>query len=963
MEGRKPHKIIQKMQQKKEMNFADKYIKWFSELNKGDIKIAGGKGANLGEIFNNDFPVPPGFVVTSNAFEVFVEGIKEQIKNVILDIDFEDTAELEKKTKEIRELIIGQEMSEELKEEILEAYHILGAEKIDEQRISEDALNILKNSQEPVFVSVRSSATTEDLSDASFAGQHDSFLNVKGNFDLIEHVKRCFASLYNARALYYRNKKGFSEEGALLAVVVQKMVDSDKSGVIFSKDPITLKDNVIIEAVFGLGEGIVSGKIHPDNYIVKAPNDMDLEVSKIKVSEKKIAIVRTSAGSNQIVKLSSDKSKEQVLTKGQVLEIASYAVKLEEHYQKPQDIEFGIEANKVYILQSRPITTLKAGEKQEELSGNILLEGLSASPGIGVGVVKIIEDMNDLSKIKKGDVLVTKMTNPDMVVSMQKSVAIVTDEGGMTAHASIVSREMGIPCIVGTGEATTILKEGMKVTVDGSNGKVYEGEVAETKVVEVKPVVKTKMNLKLIVDLPNFAERAAESKIDSIGLTRIEGMIASMGKHPLEYEKENKLEDYTKILEEGIEEIIKPFKLMWIRSSDIRTDEYGSLKGAPEKEINPMMGLHGIRFSLKHPKIFEAELEAVKNVANKNPDKKLGVMFPQIISIDEIKQTREIFNKYKTKNMQFGVMIETPAAVQIIEDICKESIDFISFGTNDLTQFTLGVDRGEDEVQFIYNEMHPAVLSQIKQVIEVCKKYGVETSICGQAGSKPEMVKNLFKWGIDSISVNADAAQDISKIVKEMEDNVMDTQEIKSYEESLPSLETQKEVKKEKMIEEVRKDVQDIKKKKDPRRVICVECGKETKLPFRPRGDGPFYCRKCFKKKKQGDKGSSIQPFDSKKRIEDKAEEIQQQVEEKKIEQIQENRKVEEAIQTESLPVSEPIENAGDDDVTSIDEGISSEPLNPEGLGVYNPNEESENLPDKRDYNFDKDEDVYSDVF
>ncbi len=748
----------------------EEYIRWFSELSNNDVAIAGGKGASLGEMYNAGFPVPPGFIVTAQSFDYFLQegGLKEKIKNIIETIDMENTDELTKKSKEIRALIESQDLPLDLKQEILEAYHILSSEKIDSQGVSTDALNILRNSQEPVFVAVRSSATTEDLAEASFAGQQETFLNVKGDTRLIENVKKCFSSLYTPRAIYYRNKKGFKEGEALLSAVIMKMIDSEKSGVMFSRSPVGDKNTIVVEAVYGLGEGIVSGQINPDNYTVTR----ELQIKDAKIGDKKIAIVRTGSGQNETVKLTPERSKSQVLSNGQIIEAANYALRLEEHYKKPQDIEFAVEANKIYIVQSRPITTLnKEIRKVGNISGKILLEGQGSSPGVGAGVVKIIKTMADLPKIKKGDVLVTEMTNPDMVVAMEKSVAIVTDEGGMTSHAAIVSREMGIPCVVGTGKATTILKDGMKITVDGTNGKVYEGHVAETHFVEIKPAVKTNwIKIKLLVDLPEGAERASQSGIDAVGLVRLEGIIASSEKHPLQYEKDSDYEDYTELLRKGIDDIAKYFNSLWIRTSDIRSDEYNSLKGAPEKEINPMLGLHGIRFSLKHPKLFEAELLAIKKVAEKHPEKIFGVMFPQVILIEEVKKAREFFDKYKTGNMVFGVMIETPAAVQIIEDICREGINFISFGTNDLTQFTLAVDRGEEDVQFLYNELNPAVFSQLKRVINICRRYKVETSICGQAGSRKEMAEFLFKQGISSISVNADAAYDISKLISELEE-------------------------------------------------------------------------------------------------------------------------------------------------------------------------------------------------
>tara|TARA_Y100000034_G_scaffold29558_1_gene35669 strand:+ start:2550 stop:6167 length:3618 start_codon:yes stop_codon:yes gene_type:complete len=752
-------------------------VRWFSELTNDDVLIAGGKGASLGEMYQNKFPVPPGFVVSAKSFNYFISknGIKERIYEILEGLDRDDTEELHKASKEIRELIEKQEMPKDLEEEILESYKILGSEKVDERGVSATALQILKNAQEPIFVSVRSSATTEDLVDASFAGQQESFLNVKGDASLIDHVKRCFSSLYTPRAIFYRSKKGFSEREALLAVVVQKMIDSEKSGVVFSKNPIRSDESIAIEAVFGLGEGIVSGRIKPDNYVVSN----DLKIEDVKVADKKIAVVRAASGENGIAKLNRERSNQQVLTNGEILEVADFAQKLEKHYGKPQDIEFAVEMNKVYILQSRPITTVhKEQEEGEELSGNVLLEGLGASPGVGIGVVRIIKEMGDLEKIKKGDVLVTEMTNPDMVVGMQKSVAIVTDEGGLTSHASIVSREMGIPCIVGTGEATAKLKEGMKITVDGRSGRVYEGEVGESSVAEVKEAVKTdKVNLKVIVDLPEFAERAARSGVEGVGLMRLEGVIASFSKHPLYYEKNGTLEEYSGLLAEGIGKIIKHFRKMWIRASDIRTDEFSSLEGSPEREINPMLGFHGVRFSLKHPDILKAELMAIRKVAELNPEKKIGIMFPQIISIEEVRKCKEYFDEIKTDNMEFGVMIETPASVQIIDEICDE-VEFISFGTNDLTQFTLAVDRGEDNVQYLYNELHPAIFSQIKKVIEACKKKNVETSICGQAGSKKEMVKFLVNAGIDSISVNADAAHDIAILINELVGEVVEVEKV-----------------------------------------------------------------------------------------------------------------------------------------------------------------------------------------
>jgi pyruvate,water dikinase len=740
------------------------FVKWFSELDKNSGSVAGGKGANLSEIYNAKVNVPPGFVVTAQAYDYFIEkaGIKEKIDELLSKIDYENTDELNATTKKIRELIINSKFPKEMEEEIIESYELLDTDKIKNNHDS--ILDILKNS-EPIFVAVRSSATTEDLAEASFAGQQETFLNVKGNQELLSSIKKCLASLFTSRATYYRNKKGFEHTKASLAVVVQKMVDSDKSGVIFSKDPTNKSTNVIMEAVFGLGEGIVSGQITPDKYIVTP----DLEIVEKKIMEKKVAITRDSSGGQQLVKLTPEKSNQQVLKESEVRQLAEISLKLEEHYKKPQDIEFAIENDEIYVVQTRPITTIGKKIEDKEIKGEIILEGLGASPGIASGVVKIIKDLADLGKIKTGDILVTSMTNPDMVVSMQKSSAIITDEGGLTAHAAIVSREMGIPAVVGTREATTKLKDGEIITVNGSSGKIYQGKVAEDQKKEILPVsAKTNTKIKVMVDLPSFAERASKTGIKQIGLTRIEGIISESGKHPNYFLKNKNIKDYEEIIYKGVDGISKYFDEIWVRTSDIRSDEFKNLEGAPQKvETNPMLGMHGIRYGIKNPEILKSELSALKKIANEG--KKIGVMMPQIISISEVQEVKKILKEINFTNLKLGIMVETPSSVQLIKEFCEEGIDFISFGTNDLTQYILAVDRGNEQVQHLYDEMHPAVLHQLEFVIRVCKRNNVETSICGQAGSKKEMVKFLVEKGIDSISVNADVAKEISDYVAEIE--------------------------------------------------------------------------------------------------------------------------------------------------------------------------------------------------
>jgi len=743
-------------------NREGKYILWLSELSKSDVPLAGGKGANLGEMYNSKFPVPPAFVVTTTAYNYFLTAteIDKKINEIIESIDVDNTKELDQKAKLIHDIVVDAQMPEDLKTEILESYDSLNVD-LSSMQSSPSALTIMKNSREPVFVSVRSSATAEDLSDSSFAGQQDSFINIKGNSEVIDKVKRVFASIFNARSIYYRKKKGFKNMVGI-AAVVQKMINSVKSGVIFSVDPVK-GDNVLIESVFGQGEGIVSGRIKPDHYVVSR----NLEVISEDIADKKTAIIRDSNGVTKIVALTEEKSNQRVLKTHEIKELADYALKLEDHYKAPQDIEFAIE-DSIYIVQTRPITSFKSDVAQKEISGKLITQGLGASPGVASGIVKVIHSMEELEKVKKGDVLVTTMTNPDMVVSMQRAAAIITDEGGVTAHAAIVSREMGIPCVVGTQNATSLLADGMEVTVDGFHGKVYEGKAAEAQAVEILPIVQTKTKIKVSVDIPEYAERAAKTNAYGIGLVRIEGIIADSGKHPLYYEKFNKLNEYKDSLKKGLTIIAEHFsgKEIWVRTSDIRSDEYSHLPGAVEIEKNPMLGMHGIRFSLKHPEILKAELQAIKEIEDKA---QFGIMFPQIISVEETKAAMDIVKEVGVR-AKVGIMVETPAAVMVIEDICKLGINFISFGTNDLTQYTLAIDRGNEEVQYLYNEMNFAVLKSLSRVIRTCKQHNVETSICGQAANKKEMVEFLVKQNIDSLSVNADSANEISLFVKELED-------------------------------------------------------------------------------------------------------------------------------------------------------------------------------------------------
>ncbi|RLF87638.1 phosphoenolpyruvate synthase, partial [Thermococci archaeon] len=487
---------------------------------------------------------------------------------------------------------------------------------------------------------------------------------------------------------------------------------------------------------------------------------------------------------------------KQALTEEQIVEVAQVGAKIEEHYGWPQDIEWAYDKDdgKLYIVQSRPITTLKEEVKTEEAEMTeemkVLLKGLGASPGIGAGKVVIIFEADEIDKVKEGDILVTTMTNPDMVPAMKRASAIVTDEGGRTCHAAIVSRELGIPAVVGTKEATKVLKDGMLVTVDGTKGVVFEGivkklvekekeEEAKAKVIGGGAPLLTATEIKVNVSMPEIAERAAATGADGVGLLRAEHMILGIGQHPIKYIRDGKEEELIEKLMEGIRTVAEAFypRRVWYRTLDAPTDEFRNLPGGEEEpeEANPMLGWRGIRRGLDQKELLRTEFKAIKRLVDEGFTN-IGVMLPLVSHVEQLREAKRIAREVglePQKDIEFGVMIEVPAAALIIEELAKEGIDFISFGTNDLTQYTLAVDRNNELVAKLYDETHPAVMKLIEYVIEVSKKYGFETSICGQAGSDPKMARKLVRLGIDSISANPDAVELIRKVVYQEEQKMM----------------------------------------------------------------------------------------------------------------------------------------------------------------------------------------------
>ena len=747
-----------------------KFVAFFDELTKEDVPIAGGKGANLGELTQAGIPVPPGFVVTSKTYDKFMKdtGLFPEVMGMLENLDVNDTKELQKVSKKIKNIIISTEVPEDIQTIIIESYNALC------QRIG----------KEDVYVAVRSSATAEDLPEASFAGQQETFLNIKGSENVLKYVQECWASLFEARAIFYREQNNFDHAKVSIAVVVQEMVNAEKAGVMFTTHPSTGEDILLIEASWGLGEAVVSGAVTPDTYSVDKTTGKLLD---FKVGEKNVMFKREN-GETVKVPVPEDMREKRVLSDEEIAKLAELGRKIHEHYKFPQDTEWAIEEGKVYMLQSRPVTTLteiKVPEEEIKEEKKIILRGLGASPGLASGKVKIIRDIDELDKIQTGDILVTVMTTPDMVPAMKRASGILTDEGGVTCHASIVSRELGIPCIVGTGNATRKLEDNQIITMDGTKGLVYEGEFAapkeEKEKVEVtaEAPILTVTEVKVNVSMPEAARKAAATGADGVGLLRTEHMMLTPGVHPKKFIKDGKEEELIKILVENIMKVADAFypKPVWYRTLDAPTDEFKTLEGGEDEpyEHNPMLGWRGIRRELDEPEILKAEFKAIKKLHEKGYTN-IGIMIPLVQHPDELRKAKEIAEEAGLKpqrDVEFGIMVETPAAALIIEDFIKVGIDFVSFGTNDLTQYTLAIDRNNELVADLYTEGHPAVIKLIERVIRKCNEAGVKTSICGQAGSIPWIVERLVELGIDSVSANTDAVKEVRKTVARVEQKIL----------------------------------------------------------------------------------------------------------------------------------------------------------------------------------------------
>ncbi len=788
----------------------EKLVLWFEELTKKDIPVVGGKNANLGEMTQAKIPVPPGFAITAQAYKKFItetniaQKIYRTIKEVVADTD--NPKQYEEASERVRKIIEAAEMPKEIVEAIRDAYEELGK----------------KTNEANVSVAVRSSATAEDLPDASFAGQQETYLNVKGPDELVKKTSKCWSSLFTPRAIFYRDKKGFKHEEVLISVGVQRMVNARSAGVMFTINPVTGdRDQIIIEGTWGLGEAVVSGAETPDHFAV---DKRTLQTVERRVVKKTVEYVRKQeTGKTERVSVPSDRQEKPCITDKEIRKLAQLGKQIDQHYGKPQDIEWAIDRDlkfpeNVFIVQSRPETvwSIKEEEKRVEEAGapkptsemKAVVRGIAAGRrDIRFGVAKIVPTPEDAAKLlKKGDILVTTMTNPDFVPYMKLAGAIVTDKGGVTAHAAIVSRELGIPCIVGAETATKKMETGKEYTVDAQNGVVYEGiierfeeptssaaGIGSVGTVQPSPVTATKIFMNLGV--PEKIDEYKDLPFDGIGLMRIEFILASyIGEHPLYLLERNEGDKFVTKLAKGIAKVaraIQPRPVV-VRFSDFKTNEYRDLKGGEKYEIeeaNPMLGWRGASryISEWYEKAFRLECKAIRKCREEWRLKNVWIMLPVIRTFWEAKKCLNIMREEgleSSRDFQVWFMAETPS-IAIMADEFSKLCDAFSIGSNDMTQGILMIDRDSERLGKMgyFDERDPAIKRIIAHLIRVAHENGVTVSICGEGPSNlPDFAEFLVRCGIDSISVNNDAVVNTKKLVASIEKKILLEQAIKGQE-------------------------------------------------------------------------------------------------------------------------------------------------------------------------------------
>jgi len=777
------------------MKKSQKNILWFDEISSRDVPLVGGKNASLGEMFSQltkkGVNVPDGFALTSKAYWYYLKenGIDKKIKKIFKEFDSKNIKSLQETGQKVRKLILKAEFPEDLKKEILENYKKLS------KKYGEDFTD----------VAVRSSATAEDLPSASFAGCHETYLNVKGKENLLVAVKKCISSLFTDRAIAYREEKGFDHLKIALSVGIQKMVRSDlaSSGVIFTLDTETGFSNVVlINSIYGIGEMIVKGKITPDEFFVFKPTlkkGFKSIILKNLGRKTKKYIYKKEGGLKEVI-ISKNRQLKFSLTDEEILTLAKWACLIENHYKYPQDIEWAKDGKtgQLFIVQSRPETVHAPKEVrfyeeyQVKTAKKPILTGIAIGDKIGQGKVKIISDVSKISQFQKGEVLVTKMTDPDWVSIFPLASAIVTDEGSKTCHAAIVSRELGIPCIVGAKTATKVLRNGQMMTIDcsqGLNGRIFTGEVPfKIKRYDLKKIPDLKTKIMVNIGAPEIAFKTAFLPADGVGLARIEFILAEKIRiHPLalyHYKKikdkklkakiaeitiehKDKKEYFVKELAEGIAQITAAFypKEVIVRFSDFKTNEYRNLIGGKlfeKEEANPMLGFRGAcRYLNKEfQPAFRMECQSIKRVRERFGLKNVSLMIPFCRTLKEGKKVLELMKEFGLEkgrdDLKVYVMCEIPSNV-ILADKFLEIFDGMSVGSNDLTQLLLGLDRDSALVAKVGDERNTAVKEMIKRVISICKKKKKYCGICGQAPSDyPEFAEFLVEQGIESMSLNPD---------------------------------------------------------------------------------------------------------------------------------------------------------------------------------------------------------------
>ncbi len=759
--------------------------------------MVGGKSASLGEMTSKTkVPVPFGFATTASAYRVFMEeaGIEDEIRSLLDELeDPEDTRTLHRIGADIREAIMAADMPQELDKEIREAY-----EELTERYQEESGLDELP------FVAIRSSATAEDLPDASFAGQQETYLNVQGADEVVERVKECYSSLFTNRAIYYRVQKGFDHMDVALSAVVQLMIFSESAGVMFTLNVSTGdRDVVFIEAGWGLGEFVVQGTINPDEYIVRKS---DLEIISKSVSNKEQMMIRNPGGGVEEKEVPDDKKEAQIITDEQIVKLAEYAVDIEKHYEMPMDIEWALDerTDKLWILQARPETVWsqkEIPEKEEEgmettTERNVVCKGLPASPGLSAGEAHVIMSVDGIHDFEKGEILVTEMTAPDWVPAMKKAKAIVTNSGGMTCHAAIVSRELGIPCIVGTSsrgeKATEVIENGASVTVDAKNGIVYEGILEEAVkkkeeapaaavAAETVPVTGTKVYMNLGIE---YQDEHGALPCDGIGLMREEFIWTDyIEDHPLQLIEEGKPEKVVDQLAEFIRQTCSGMapRPVVLRFSDFKTSEYRNLRGGEKfepQEPSALLGWRGASryYDPDYIDAFRLEVKAVRKVREEFGLKNLWVMIPFCRTVEECEKVIAIMKEEgleRGPDFQVWLMAEIPSNI-ILADKFNKYVDGYSIGSNDLTMTLLGADRDNETVAKVFDERNLTIKRAVAHLIEVAHKDGKTVSICGQAPSVyEEFVEFLVRAGIDSMSVNPDAVKSVKKKVAAVEQRIM----------------------------------------------------------------------------------------------------------------------------------------------------------------------------------------------